>query len=385
MNTKICYLDNAATSFPKPRSVSREVKRCIDEYCGNAGRGSHRLSLLAANKIYECREQICSMFGANAPESIVFIPSCSYGLNLIIKGTLKQGDHVLISDMEHNSVLRPLKKLEREGKITFDVFSALSKPNQSDEDLIGGIKSKLKRNTRLLICTHQSNLCSYALPIAKIGEFCKQNHVLFALDTAQSAGHTEIDVQKLNVNFLCAPGHKGLYGPQGSAFIIINSPYLLDTLIEGGNGIHSLLSDMPDFLPERFEVGTLPLPSIVGLCEGVKEVRRRTICEISQSERTLFRELRDGLMNIKGVTVYLPQFEGNTLLFNIEGVSAEQVSSLLDAQNICLRAGFHCAALAHNSLGTQDTGAVRASFGMFNTTRDVDRLLTACQNLSTSH
>ena len=382
MSAELYYFDNAATSFPKPKSVVREVARCLDSYCGNAGRGSHRLSLEAANKIYECREEICALFNAPSPESIAFGPSCSYGLNLIIKGALMQGDHVLISDMEHNSVWRPIKKLAREGKITFDIFSALSKAGQSDEELLAEIKSKLKRNTKLLICNHQSNICSFSLPIEKIGKLCRENHVLFALDAAQSAGHIAIDVKKMNIDYMSVPGHKGLYGPQGSAFVIINSPHTLDTLIEGGNGIFSLSSDMPELLPERFEVGTLPTPAIAGLCEGIKEVQMRGIESISQSEAALFARLRDGLLNIGGAHVYLPQFCGNTLLFNLPGISAERASSLLDSEGFCLRGGFHCSALAHNSLGTQNTGGIRASFGMFNTMRDVDRLLTACQSIT---
>jgi selenocysteine lyase/cysteine desulfurase len=173
MKTNFCYLDNAATSFPKPQNVSKEVARCINTYCGNAGRGSHKLSLLAANKIYDCRESICNLINAPAPENIVFVPSCTFGLNLIIKGILKQGDHVLISDMEHNSVYRPIAKLHKEGKITFDIFSALSLLDKSEDKILNSIKNKLRKNTKLVICNHQSNICSYALPIEKIGAFCK--------------------------------------------------------------------------------------------------------------------------------------------------------------------------------------------------------------------
>lgn len=381
MNDRLCYLDNAATTFPKPKTVAREMARCIDTYCGNAGRGSHRLSLISANKIYDCREQICSLLSAPAPENIVFVPSCTYGLNLIIKGILKAGDHVLISDMEHNSVRRPIEKLAREGKIAFDTFSALSAPNRTDDEILNEIKNKLRKNTKLLICIHQSNICSYSLPVHKIGELCKKMNVLFALDVAQSIGHYNIDMQKMNINFLAAPGHKGLYGPQGSAFVAINSSFMLETLIEGGNGINSLIPEMPDFSPERYEAGTLPLPSVVGLLEGIKEVRRRGIDTICEHERELFCKLRDGMLNISGAKVYLPEREGNTLLFNLKDVSAERVCAFLDEKNICVRGGFHCSALAHMSLGTQNTGAVRVSFGIFNTASDVDKLLSAVNQI----
>ena len=375
MKYRICYLDNAATSFPKPPAVAREVRRCLDYYCGNAGRGSHKLSLFAAQKTYECREEICTLINAPAPESIIFLPSCTYGLNLIIKGILKQGDHVLISDMEHNSVFRPISRLANNGIINFDTFSALASNDKSDEKILAEINKKLRKNTKLLICTHQSNICSFYLPIDKIGAFCKENNIIFALDVAQSIGHYDIDMQKSNINYLSAPGHKGLYGPQGSAFVAINSKNLLEPLIEGGNGIYSLESKMPDFLPERHEVGTLPLPSIVGLCEGIKEIKSRGVQDISAHECALFAYLRDGLLNINGITVYEPKYEGNTLSFNIEKISAERVSSLLDDENVCVRAGFHCSALGHTSLGTKESGTVRVSFGIYNNKKDIDNLL----------
>ena len=373
---KICYLDNAATSFPKPTSVIREVSNCLSSYCGNAGRGAHKLSLYAATKIYECRELICALVNAPTPENIVFVPSCTFGLNLIAKGVLKQGDHVILSDMEHNAVLRPLAKLKSNGIISYDTFPALSNPHQSVDQLLEGICSRIKKNTKLVICTHQSNVCSYSLPLEKIGALCKENHILFAVDCAQSAGHLPIDMQKMGINFLAAPAHKGLYGLQGGAFVAINSPTLLDTLIEGGNGINSLDLNMGEIIPERYEAGTLPLPSIVGLTEGIKFLNSRSLNNIRAHERDLFCRARDGLLNINGATVYAPEFEGSTLLFNLKDINAQRVCALLDENNVCVRSGFHCAPLAHKSLGTDKTGAVRISFGVFNNKHDIDNLLS---------
>lgn len=380
MNDRICYLDNAATSFPKPSAVTREVARCLRDYCGNAGRGSHKMSLFAVQKVYECRELLSSLIGAPSPESITFVPSCTYGLNLIIKGILRPGDHVILSDMEHNAVWRPIVKLARDGIITYDVFSALSQPNRSEKELLTEIERKIKKNTRLIICNHQSNICSYSLPIHKIGELCKNFHVLFALDVAQSIGHYNIDMQKMNINFLSAPAHKGLYGVQGAGFVAINSAEILDTLIEGGNGVDSLLPQMSDLAPERYEVGTLPLPAIVGLYEGAKFVKSIGIDAIRDHERELFRYLRDGLLEIGGSTVHLPEFEGNTLSFNIDNHSAEAVCRALDDANICVRGGFHCTALAHKALKTDNTGTVRVSFCIFNRKSDIDKLLSAINN-----
>lgn len=381
MKNTLCYLDNAATSFPKPASVSREVKLCLDNYCGNAGRGSHSLSLIAAKKIYECREEICTLLNLPSPESVAFVPSCTYGINMIIKGVVRAGDHVLISDAEHNCVFRPLERLRREGKITYDIFSALSSSNQSENDIISGIRSKIKPSTRLLICTHQSNICSYSLPIKKIGALCKKFNIIFAVDTAQSIGHYNINMQNMNIDLLSAPGHKGLYGVQGSAFIGINSDIMLDTLIEGGNGIFSLSPGMPEFSPERYEVGTLPLPAIAGLCAGIREIKNIGLSYILECESHLFNILKDGLLNSNNITVYAPEHSGSTLLFNINGSSPEKVSERLDSQGICVRAGFHCSALGHSSIGTADTGAIRVSFGIFNTERHVKRLLSAISKI----
>lgn len=382
MKNNICYLDNAATSFPKPKSVSIAVRECIDNYCGNAGRGGHKLSLQAATKIYDCRETICLLVNAPAPENIVFVPSCTLGLNLIIKGLLKQGDHVLISDMEHNSVYRPISKLQKEGKITFDTFPALSIAEKNEDVLLKGIKNKLRKNTRLVICNHQSNICSFSLPLAKIGALCKENHVLFAVDCAQSMGHLPIDMKKMNIDFLCSPGHKGLYGLQGSAFIAINSSTLPDTIIEGGNGINSFEKYMTDTLPERYESGTLPLPAIVGLYEGLKTVKGLGVDCVREHDCELYTYTRDGLLNVNNVRVLAPNFVGSTLSFDVGTLTAESIARALDEENICVRAGFHCSPLAHHSLGTQNSGAVRISFGLFNSKRDADKLLSVVNKIS---
>lgn len=386
MSVRLCYLDAAATSFPKPRGVIREVSRCMRLYGGNASRGSHRLSLAASRKLYECRELAAELINAPTSDGIIFVPSCTYGINLILKGLLRSGDHVLISDMEHNCTLRPLHRLSLESGIRYEVFNALSTPSLSDDEIVAGIERRIKRNTRLIVCNHVSNVCSYSLPIEKIGELCKKFNIPLVVDVAQSIGIHNIDMQKMNISFLSAPGHKGLLGVQGSAFIAINSPQsdLPSTLIEGGNGVFSLSPEMPDTLPERYEVGTLPLPAISGLCEGIREVRRIGISAIREQEEELFLRTRDGLLDMGGVSVYLPDRIGSTLLFNIDGVPTERVCALLDSEGICVRGGFHCSALAHASLGTENVGAVRASFGIYNTESDVARLLSAVKKIKKS-
>lgn len=381
----VCYLDNAATTYPKPERVINEVEKCMRTYCGNPGRGAHSLSLAAANKIYDCRCAAARLIRSDMPENIFFVPNTTYGLNMIIKGILKDGDHVIISDMEHNSVYRPVYKMAMEGKISFDVFNALGiaeKEKPSAEKICSEIQKLIKKNTKLLICNHSSNICSFSLPIEEIGKLCKRNNIIFAIDAAQSAGHSDLNIRKMQINFLCAPGHKALYGPQGSGFVAINDDNtILETLIEGGNGIESLSGEMPLFSPERYESGTVSTPCIAGLCEGIGEVLNIGVNTIGEYENFLFDRLLDNLCNIKNITVYAPEYKGGTLLFNISGFASDAVASVLNKQGICVRGGFHCTALAHKSLKTPSHGAVRASFGIFNTVEDIDKLSYACGNI----
>ena len=378
----LCYLDNAATSFPKPKKVNYEVQRCLSTYCGNPGRGSHALSLAAANKIYDCRAAAAELVGIDAPENIVFVPNSTYGLNFIIKGILNHGDHVIISDMEHNSVYRPIYKMAQKGRISFDIFSALSLgKNFSTQEICKSIERLIRRNTKLLICNHQSNICSCSLPIREIGELCKKYNIIFAIDAAQSAGHVDLNMRKMQIDLLCAPGHKGLYGIQGSGFVAINNDLILDTLVEGGNGIQSLEGEMPDFSPERYESGTLATPCIAGLYEGIREIQRIGTDHIAQNEQYLFSNLLERFENMKNITVYAKDHVGSTLLFNIDGIPSDKTASLLDKYGICVRGGFHCSALAHTALNTPKHGAVRVSFGIFNTKKDTERLCLACNNI----
>lgn len=379
---KLVYLDNAATGFPKPRAVTAAADKCLKEYCGNAGRSSHRLALRAAEKIYECREQAADFFGLDAPERVIFTMNTTYALNLLIKGILRNGDHVLISDMEHNSVLRPIRRLADEGRIEYSIFSTESLwKNTTGEGLTGEIRRLIRPNTRLLICTHASNICSLTLPLREIGELCRKRGIFFAVDAAQSAGHTEIDMRSLGIDALCAPAHKGLCGIQGVGLLALATDRELDTLVEGGNGMYSLEARMPHELPERLEAGTLPTPAIAGLCEGLRFLRSVGCEEIGARERTLYRALRERLEDLPGIHIHLPEKEGAILLFSVDGQSSEAIAGRLGEEGICVRGGYHCAALAHKTLGTPAGGAVRVSFGHANRTPDLDALWRALKKL----
>ena len=382
----LIYLDNAATSFPKPRCVYEAAIRCIERDCGNAGRGSHPLALASAKRIYDCREAICRHFDADDPLRVVFTLNTTYALNFLLKGILKQGDHVLISDMEHNAVLRPLQRLAADGRITYDTF-----PTMSDSGaypplrLCGRIAELCRPNTRAIVCSHQSNLCSATLPLKEIGEFCHRHGLLFLVDVAQSAGHLPITLRKNHIDALCAPGHKGLLGLQGCGFCLLGERIHPDTLIEGGSGYQSLSPDMPDEYPERGEAGTLPTPAITSLAAGIGAIERLGIEAIGAHEQALFRALHERLESLEGYRIYLPQISGSTLLLSRQGILADRIGAYLGDRGICVRSGYHCAALGHGTLQTPEGGAVRVSFGPFNTLGNVEALFSTLRRMEFLH
>lgn len=379
----IIYLDNAATTFPKPRAVVDEVLRSTVKYGGNAGRGSHALALEAAEKVFECRELLAEFFGADGAESVFFTMNTTYALNWVIKGILRKGDHVIISDMEHNAVWRPIKKLADEGFIEYDIFRSMTcDERRSPIRICANIAKLLRKNTKLVISTHVSNLCSVKMPVGEIGRFCRRHGLYFVVDGAQSAGHERISMKEMCIDALCVPGHKGLYGIQGSGAVIFGEAMRLETLVEGGNGVNSLESVMPDFSPERYESGTLPLPAIAGLCEGVKWISKVGRERISEHERALFDYAKSRLERLERVKLYGGEYCGATLLFGIDGYTSEKVARKLGEQGICTRGGYHCSALGHNTLGTVDNGAVRISFGAFNRLSHVDALEDAIKRIS---
>lgn len=378
------YLDNAATSFPKPQQVIKEVCSCISDYCGNPGRSTHFFAMESAKKIYECRKLISDFFNVGASERVIFTPNTTFAINLLIKGVLNKGDHVIISDLEHNSVWRPIFKLSKDGIIEYSVFNSMCGDSEANPARIcAGIARLVRANTKLLICTHTSNICSYSLPIREIGAFCKRHNILFGVDAAQSAGHLPIDMTDMNIDALCVPGHKGLYGIQGVGFLAISDRIKLNTLVEGGNGLSSLEGEMSDILPERFEVGTLPTPAIVGLAEGIKIISDIGIDKIARHDRALFEYAYNMLSKIKDIRIHMPEYAGSVLLFSHKNIHSEKLASLLGDKGICLRSGFHCSALGHKTNGTGEDGAVRASFGIFNSSADIDCLTNALAEIST--
>ncbi len=378
------YLDNAATTFPKPLVVTDAVSECLSDYCGNPGRAGHALSVRAAEAVYSCREVIAALFGSDCPENVVFSVNATGALNLALHGMLRGGDHVLISGIEHNAVLRPVHAMLGEG-VTYSVYPASPDP----DEVIRGLEKRLRPDTRLVVACHASNICGIVLPLAEIGAFCEKHRLRFVADVSQSAGKIPIDLGKIRADAVCAPGHKGLYGPPGVGFVLFGDKYRgengkkLRPLLSGGSGSRSKEAEMPPFLPERLEAGTLPLPAIAGLEAGIRAVAAIGPERLAEYEGELAAKSADGLGDIPGVRVWLPGLvrENGIVLFTADGIPPEEVARRLDGRGICVRAGYHCAPLAHKTVGTPEGGAVRASFSMYNTENDVTALLEAMKEI----
>ena len=367
------YLDNAATTFPKPNCVNEAISSFIQNECGNPGRSSHKLSKISSDYIFEARELVAKLFNASL-ENVVFTLNTTYALNFAIKTLTQDGSHILISDIEHNSVLRPVFSMCKNNHCSYDIFSS----NGSNEEILENIKNKLTKKTKLIVCAHQSNVGCRKLPIREIGNLCEKNGITFIVDGAQSAGIYDIDMKACNINALCVPGHKGLYGPQGLGILIFNDSTPLKTIIEGGTGFDTFNRNMPSALPEILEAGTPPTPAIVGLCSSIKWINKITIEKIRMHEESLYNLLLSLLSSNEKITVYsMNNYSGSTLLFNINGLSSQRVATLLNEKNICVREGFHCSPLAHMLLNPGNNGAIRVSFSIFNTKLDVYALYDA--------
>lgn len=357
------YLDNAATTFPKPRSVISELNDCIRHYCANPGRSSHKLSNRAIEEIYKAREAVVELVNYDKPEKVVFTENATYALNMAIKTVIPDGAHVLISNKEHNSVVRPLEKMKIKNGISYSVFNA-------EGDLRKNISELITKDTKALVCTAASNVDGSVVDIEAISDFCRDNSLLFILDASQRIGHHRIDLSKTPCSILCAPGHKALFGLQGAGFALFCDDTLWDSFIEGGSGGDSINPLMPEYLPERYEAGTLPTPSIVTLRAGIDYIKRIGIDEIGAyldelTEKTLLR-LSDyeSVENLRGCS--------GVVSFNLKNIPSHTVAEMLDKYGVCVRSGYHCAPGMHKFLGTDKSGSVRISFSVLNKRIDID-------------
>ena len=341
----VIYLDNAATTWQKPPAVLAALRQALGPYGGNPGRASHALSLAAAERIDETRTALAALLALPFPSHIVFTLNATYALNMAIKGRVRRGDHILISDREHNAVYRPVCRLAAEGIADFDVFSATG-------DVRSHLLTLLRDNTRMLICNHISNVDGARAPLAEIGALCREHGIYFIVDISQSAGHIPLSHATLGYpNAVCAPAHKGLFGIQGCGFAWFLDERDINPLCEGGSGSASRSPTMPREMPERLEAGTLPTPAILALRAGVEFVARVTPAAIAAHEEKLADHLCARLSEVRGIRLYRPA-GGGVLSFTCAGMSHDRLVAELDAENVCVRGGLHCAPLANRHCAT---------------------------------
>jgi len=371
----ICYLDNAATTFPKPVAVRREMDRCMATYCGNPGRGSHRMALFASEAVYEARRKAVELFCAEDEEHVVLTMNATHALNLAIRGLIKKGDHVLISDLEHNSTLRPVMYLCAKGDVEYSIF-------KTQGDICENVKALIRKNTRAVICTHVSNITNICLPIEELGRMLYSMGILFIVDASQSAGNHKIDMRASRISALCTAGHKGLLGPQGTGLCMLSGEVKPEPLIYGGSGSDSRSPLMPESLPDRLEGGTLFTPGAAGLSQGIDYVLRVGEENIRKNESALIEKIRAHYENDVRIREY-SEGKGAIWLFNIKGVSSQKTAQMLDSYGVCVRPGLHCAPLAHMTLGTPADGAVRVSAGPLSAESDADRFIFALDRVMT--
>lgn len=366
------YLDNSATSFPKPKNVVDAVNDAILNY-GNYGRSSYKMALETTEKVFECRKKVAKFFNAKSIENVIFTYNCTMAINMAIKGLAKKGSHFIISDLEHNAVLRPLETLKMQGicdysiaKIETDVYKTIQ-----------NFEKCINKNTVAIICTGASNVFGLITPYRMIGALAHRYKLKFIFDAAQIAGIKRIDMKKDNIDILCCAGHKGLYGPSGIGLLVLNDDVDLMTIIEGGTGSNSMNYLQPDFLPDKLESGTPNIVGIIGLSSGIDFVESKGIENIYNHEMRLIKCLYNNLQINRNIKIYtdLSDFKKNyvpILALNIKNIPSDKAAELLSEQDICVRGGLQCAPLAHKKLNTEKTGVVRISPSIFTKKIQID-------------
>ncbi|MGG4102305.1 aminotransferase class V-fold PLP-dependent enzyme [Paenibacillus lautus] len=365
----IVYLDHAATSWPKPPEVFEAMRKAMEEEAANPGRGSHRMAVKASRVLYGTRKTLADLFGVKNPNDIALTSNTTEALNLAIKGYLREGDHVIATMIEHNSVRRPLEFLKRTRGIQVD-YVPVDEEGQLDVQLMEGA---FRSNTRLVVCSHSSNLLGSIIPLVEIGELVKRKGAVLLVDAAQSAGMLDVHVEEMHVGMLAFPGHKGLLGPQGTGGLYISPDIDLEPLLHGGTGSQSEAIEQPTVRPDRYEAGTPNTIGYAGLQAGVKKVLEWTPQHIYRHEWELTQYMMEGLQEVGGLRILGPalgQARTGIVAFVSERFSASELAFRLDREyGIAVRAGYHCTPLAHMVSGTEQTGAIRASVGI-STSRD---------------
>lgn len=374
------YLDNGATTFPKPKVVTDKIMECYLGYAGNPGRSGHKLAMKMDLEIYETREKICKLINGTEVLNVIFTFNATDSLNLAIKGVLEEGDHVITTSMEHNSVLRPLNQLRKEGKIELSIVYADDKGYIDPKKIF----EALTPNTKMIVTTHMSNVFGTIVDIKAIGDFCKENNILYLVDASQSIGVLDIDVQEMNIDLLAFPGHKALFGPMGTGALYIKEGIIVKPLKEGGTGSYSHSIDQPDLYPDSLESGTPNGVGIIALGKGIDFINEVGIENIRNHEMSLKNHFIELLKDNEDVILYgtLDDRQGAVVSLNVKDMDSSEISYILsDEFDIYTRTGFHCAPLAHKTMGTEELGAIRFSFGYYNTLEEVEKTVEALLNI----
>lgn len=375
------YLDNAATSFPKPKEVADAVYDFMINNGTSSGRGSYKKAMQSDYIVYECRKLIGNLFNFDDPKKVVFTSNITDSLNIAIRGILKENDHVITSSLEHNAVWRCLKTLEKDINIKIDTVECSKDGITNPED----IKKYIRKDTALIVFTQASNVLGTIQPVKEIGKIARENKILFLVDAAQSAGAMKIDIKEDNIDILAFTGHKSLLGPMGTGGLIINTDIDIKPLKAGGTGGDSAYEYQPDYYPNHLETGTSNVSGIAGLRAAIKFLNREGIDNIHNKEKELTKYALQRLETVKDIEVYGPKDCEKILSvisFNIKNKRPEDISTILDQKyDIMLRAGLHCAPTAHSVINTKDRGSLRIGIGYFNTKDDIDKLVEALNNL----
>lgn len=376
------YFDQAASSFPKPPSVAKAMVEAVNEYGANPGRSGHQLAKRASNVIEKTRERLQHLFRNQSVDRVIFSLNATTALNQAIEGiSWNDGDQVIATSFEHNSVRRPLERLKKEKGIIVTYV----RTDNHETEWVNVIQNKLTKRTKLVIVTHGSNVTGEIIPIAAIGESLKDHPAIFCVDASQTAGILPIDMTEMNIDLLACPGHKGLMGPQGVGILLLKKEMNLRPMNVGGTGSNSEEIEQPKVWPTGWESGTLNTPGIAGLLKGIEEVENRGLSAIHEHEKALAKYFIEKLHQLEGVQIIGPGANEDRLgvvAFYIEGLNGQEVAMILDEHyQIAVRAGLHCAPLTHEAFETSDKGVIRASFGIYNTKEEVDELLLAIDEI----
>lgn len=366
------YLDNAATTFPKPESVIQRTEHFIRKYCANAGRSSHSLAMKTDEEIYNTRDAVANFLSFSSPERICFTTNATYALNIAIKSFITKKCHVIISDLEHNATLRPINKLKNTLGVEYSIF-------KTDGDIYKNIESKIKNDTYAIITSVCSNVTGKEIPLETLSRVAKDYKLKLIIDASQLIGHKKIDLSEHSCDALCAPAHKALFGIQGAGFALFQAEPPYGTIIEGGSGNESINPLMPHSLPERLEAGTLPAPSIVALGAGISYINEVGIENVEKRITYLTDVFKSTLSKNKKIKIRAA--ENGIISFEIDNVSSHILAKELNCKGICVRSGLHCAPLAHAKLGTQKNGLTRVSLSVFNKEEDAYKLRRALNEI----